>query len=66
MKVNLQTEGSEAVREAMRRLKEESVAPPCKHVWNGPPAEIDGGRGWTATCGKCGVDAMSVTLSEGI
>ena len=42
--------------------------PKCEHVWDGPGIEWtteNGGGGESATCSKCGVDAMSVSIWEG-
>jgi hypothetical protein len=35
--------------------------PPCDHVWDGPWVRLEG-RGESATCSKCGADAVSVYL----
>lgn len=36
---------------------------PCSHVWDGPSIETENSS--SATCSKCGNDAMSVALWEG-
>lgn len=43
---------------------------PCQHVWDGPPRAVgleEGedeslAAGWSATCSRCGADAMSHSL----
>ena len=37
--------------------------PKCDHQWDGPGIEWETGS--SATCSKCGVDAMTVSLWEG-
>ena len=37
----------------------------CDHVFDGPVVDLDG-RGEAVTCSKCGLDAMSVSLMEGL
>lgn len=32
---------------------------PCEHSWDGPGEEFDSGRGWSATCSRCGMSAFS-------
>jgi len=32
---------------------------PCEHKWDGEGVEFDEGRGWSATCSRCGCTAMS-------
>ena len=34
---------------------------PCEHNWTGPTVEIGEG-GWSATCARCGIDAMGHDL----
>ena len=31
----------------------------CGHDWNGPARESDDGRGSSAICSKCGIEAMA-------
>lgn len=37
--------------------------PKCEHVWDGPGIETETSS--SATCSKCGVDALTVSLWEG-
>ena len=32
---------------------------PCEHKWDGEGWESEDGRGWSATCSRCGTTAMS-------
>ena len=32
---------------------------PCEHKWDGGGVEFDEGRGWSATCSRCGGTARS-------
>ena len=32
---------------------------PCEHKWDGEGWESEDGRGWSATCSRCGCTAMS-------
>jgi len=37
----------------------------CEHKWDGEISESDDGRGYSATCSKCGIDAMHESLFHG-
>jgi hypothetical protein len=32
---------------------------PCEHDWTGAGIEFDDGCGWSVTCSRCGITAMS-------
>lgn len=32
---------------------------PCEHRWDGEGVDFDEGRGWSATCSRCGGAAIS-------
>lgn len=38
---------------------------PCEHKWNGKGVEFEGGRGWSATCSRCGGTAISHDMRAG-
>lgn len=42
-----------------------STGGPCDHDWDGPWEESEDGRMGTATCSKCGMDAMSHSMWVG-
>jgi hypothetical protein len=37
----------------------------CDHKWDGPELHSEDGLSSSATCSKCGIDAMSASLWEG-
>lgn len=39
-----------------------SVGGPCEHDWDGERWECPEGSGWSATCSKCGMTAMSHSM----
>jgi hypothetical protein len=45
--------------------KEFEAVAGCDHVWDGPGVESADGLTDSATCSKCGIDALSVTLLKG-
>lgn len=38
---------------------------PCEHKWDGEPWESADGCGWSRTCSRCGMTAMSHSLRTG-
>lgn len=43
-----------------------SAGGPCEHRWDGDGAEFDEGRGWTATCSRCGGTAIGHCMRNGL
>lgn len=39
-----------------------STEGPCEHTWDGEPWESEDGCGWSATCSRCAMTAMSHSL----
>ena len=63
---DLTTEQREAVDETVRLFVHTlPKADACEHVWDGPGYMHADGCGWSATCSRCGLDAMSHDLRSG-
>lgn len=43
----------------------EGIPHVCEHQWDGEGQEFDGGCGWTATCSRCGMTALSHSMWVG-
>ena len=43
----------------------EGVEHVCEHSWDGEGETFDDGAGWSATCSRCGMSAMSHSMWVG-